>query len=41
MKAKKSLQKFTENTNKIEWLFSLKKVTVSELNTLNKNEKEE
>ena len=41
MKAKKSLQKFTENTNKVEWLFSLKKVTVSELNTLNKNEKEE
>ena len=40
MKPKKSLQKFTQKINKVEWLFSLKKVTFSELDTLNKNEKE-
>jgi len=40
MKTKKSLQKFTKKTNKVEWLFSLKKVTISELDTLNKTEKE-
>lgn len=36
---KNSLQRFTEKTNKIEWLFSLKKVTFKELDTLNKTEK--
>lgn len=44
MKAKKSLQKFTETEakiNKVEWIFSLKKVTSSELDTLNKTEKEQ
>lgn len=41
MKPKKSLQKFTEKRNKVEWLFSLKKVTFSELDTLNKNEREQ
>lgn len=39
MKAKKSLQKFTEKTNKVKWIFSLKKVTHNELGTLNETEK--
>ena len=39
MQTKKGLQRFTHQQNKLEWLFNLDRVTISDLNQLNPIEK--